>query len=111
MNRKIKSLSSKIVFLIAIATLFSILFIFYVLEQINKEAFYNIELEKANLVLSTIEPLIAVNLYLSLNDRIDQLSEQLISNPNILAVKVVENDKLISEKNQKNLKVILTILL
>jgi len=101
MKRNIKSLSSKIVFLIAIATLFSILFIFYVLEQINKEAFYNVEMEKAKLVLSTIEPLIAVNLYLNLNDRIDQLTEQLISNPNILAVQVIKDNKLINERKSK----------
>ena len=74
MNKKIKSLSSKIVFLIAAVTLVSILLIFYVFEKINKEAFYNVEMEKAQLVLSTIEPLIAVNIYLNLNDRIDQLT-------------------------------------
>ena len=101
MKRNIKSLSSKIVFLIAVATLFSILFIFYVLEQINKEAFYNVEMEKAKLVLSTIEPLIAVNLYLNLNDRIDQLTEQLISNPNILAVQVIKDNKIINERKSK----------
>jgi len=105
MNKNIKSLSSKIVFLIAVVTLFSILFIFYVFEQINKEAFYNIEMEKAKLVLSTIEPLVAVNLYLNLNNRIDQLTGQLISNPNILAVKVMGADnKLINEKISKKFK-------
>ncbi|MEA3352336.1 MAG: ATP-binding protein [Campylobacterota bacterium] len=101
MAAKIKSLSSKIVFLIAVATLFSILFIFYVVEQINKEAFYNIEMEKAKLVLSTIEPLIAVNLYLNMNDRIDKLTEQLITNPNILSVQVIKDNKLINERKSK----------
>ena len=101
MNKKIKSLSSKIVFLIAAVTLVSILLIFYVFEKINKEAFYNVEMEKAQLVLSTIEPLIAVNIYLNLNDRIDQLTKQLIANPNILAVKVLQNNTLINEQKSK----------
>ncbi len=101
MKKNIKSLSSKIVFLIALATLFSILLIFYVFGKINKEAFYNVEMEKAKLVLSTIEPLIAVNIYLNLNDRIDQLTEQLIVNPNILDIKVLRGNKLINERKSE----------
>jgi c-di-GMP phosphodiesterase len=102
MKKKIKSLSSKIVFSIAIVTLSSILLIFSVFENINKEAFYNVEKEKAKLVLSTIEPLIALNIYLNLNDRIAQLTDQLVTNPNILAVTVFQNDTLIYEKKSKN---------
>jgi len=97
MKEKIKSLSSKIVYLITVVTLVSILLIFNVFEKINKEAFYNIETEKAKLVLSTIEPLIALNIYLNLNDRIDQLAKQLVTNPDILAVKVLQGDKVINE--------------
>jgi signal transduction histidine kinase len=105
MQRPIKSLSSKIVFLISIVTLLSILLIFYVFGKINKEAFYNIEMEKAKLVLSTIEPLVAVNLYLNLNNKIDQLTGQLILNPNILAIQVRDtNNKLINERKSKELK-------
>jgi diguanylate cyclase (GGDEF)-like protein len=101
MKNKIKSLSSKIVFLIAIVNLLSILLIFNVFEKINKEAFYNIEMEKAKLVLSTIEPLIALNIYLNLNDRVGQLTSQLITNPNILAIKVMQNSKIINERKSK----------
>jgi len=105
MNKKIKSLSSKIVFLIAAVTLVSILLIFYTFEKINKKAFYNVEMEKAQLVLSTIEPLIAVNIYLNLNDRIDQLTKQLIENPNILAVKVIQDNSIINEQKSKEFEV------
>ena len=100
-KKKIKSLSRRIVFLIAIATLASILLIFSVFEKINKEAFFNVEMEKARLVLNTIEPLIAVNMYLNLNDRIDQLTKQLLSNPNILVVKVMQGDTLINQRKSK----------
>jgi len=101
MKNKIKSLSSKIVFLIAVVNLLSILLIFNVFEKINKEAFYNIEMEKAKLVLSTIEPLIALNIYLNLNDRVGQLTSQLITNPNILAIKVMQKSKIINERKSK----------
>ncbi|WP_428743755.1 EAL domain-containing protein [Sulfurimonas sp.] len=68
----------------------------------NKKAFFEVEQEKAKLVLSTIEPLVALNIYLNLDDRIDQLTKQLLSNPNILAVKVFQNDKLINENESEN---------
>lgn len=91
------SLSRKIVFLITAVTLVSFLLIFNLFEKINKEAFYNIETEKAKLILSTIEPLIALNIYLNLNNRVEELTKQLITNPNILAVKVLQKNKIISE--------------
>jgi diguanylate cyclase (GGDEF)-like protein len=104
MKQKIKSLSGKIVFLISVVTLISILLIFYVFEKINKEAFYNVETEKAKLVLSTIEPLIAVNIYLNLDDRIEQLTSQLVTNPNILAIKVLQGNELIHERKSQEFK-------
>ena len=98
---KTNSLSRKIVFLIALISLSSILVIFSVFEKINKEAFYSVELEKANLVVSTIEPLVALNIYLGLESRIDNTIQQLIENPNILAVKVLKENKIISEQKSK----------
>lgn len=98
---KTHSLSRKIVFLIALVSTSSILIIFSVFEKINKEAFYSVETEKANLVVRTIEPLVALNIYLGMESRIEQTIHQLIQNPNILAVKVLKNDKLISEKKSK----------
>ena len=95
---KTHSLSRKIVFLIALISMSSILVIFSLFEKINKEAFYSVEMEKANLVVRTIEPLVALNIYLGMEGRIEQTILQLIENPNILAVKVLKNNKLISEK-------------
>jgi len=83
MGKKVKSLSRRIVFLMAVVTLLSILLIFNIFEKMNKEAFYHVETQKAKLVLSTIEPLIALNIYLNMNDRVDQLTKQLVTNPNI----------------------------
>jgi methyl-accepting chemotaxis protein len=102
MGKETKSLSSKIVFLITIVTLVSILLIFNLFEKINKEAFFNVETEKAKLVLNTVEPLIALNIYLNLNNKIDQLTKQLVSNPNILAIKVFSGDSLINESKSED---------
>lgn len=98
---KTHSLSRKIVFLIALVSTSSILIIFSVFEKINKEAFYSVELEKANLVVRTIEPLVALNIYLGMESRIEQTILQLMQNPNILAVKVLKNGSVISEKKSK----------
>lgn len=100
--KKIKSISSKIVLLIILIFLFSALIIFTVFERVNKKAFYSIEMEKANLVASTIEPLIALNIYLDMKDRIDQALNQLLENPNILAVKVLKKQKIINEIKSSN---------
>lgn len=101
MSKKIKSLSTKIVLLLAFILLLSILVIFNVFESISKKAFYSVELEKADLVVSTIEPLIALNIYLDMESRIEQTILQLMENPNILAVKVLKKEKIIHEKKSK----------
>ena len=102
MNKKrIKSLSSKIVLLTSLISLFIIVVIFTVFERVNKEAFYNIELEKANLIAKTIEPLIAINIYLGMSNKINQITLQLIENPNILAVKILKNSQIINQVESK----------
>ncbi|OHE04765.1 MAG: diguanylate cyclase [Sulfurimonas sp. RIFOXYD12_FULL_33_39] len=101
MKRKISSLSTKIVLLIA-AVAFLITFVIFVVSvKINKEAFYEIEIEKANLIARTIEPLIALNIYLEMQSNIAQITHQLIENPNILAVKVLKENKIIDEIKSK----------
>jgi len=96
-SKKTKSLSTKIVLSIMIISLLSVLIIFSVFERVNKKAFYSIEMEKADFVARTIEPLIALNIYLDMKHKTDQILTQLLQNPNILAVKVLKNDKIINE--------------
>lgn len=101
MKRKINSLSTKIVLSIAVVALLITFVIFLVSIKINKEAFYEIEIEKANLIARTIEPLIALNIYLDIQSNISQITHQLIENPNILAVKVLKENKTIDEIKSK----------
>lgn len=92
-----KSLSTKIMFSIAIMSLLIVIVISVVSEKITKEAFYSVEVEKANIIAKTIEPLIALNIYLDINDKINQIATNLIKNPNILAIKVSNNNEIINE--------------
>ncbi len=96
-NRSTKSLSSKIIFSFAFISLFVILVIFTVFEKVNKKAFSDIEIEKAYLIARTIEPLIAVNIYLGMESKIDQISLGLIKNPNILSIEILKNKKILSK--------------
>ncbi len=103
-NKYAGSLSSKIVLSVTLISFFITLFVFIIFEKINKEAFYNIEIEKAHIIARTIEPLIALNIYLDMGSKIDEIGLQLIENPNILAVKVLKNNKIINEIKSKNYK-------
>ncbi len=97
-----RSLSTKISLSIAVISLTILVILFAVLEKINREAFYNIELEKATIIANTIEPLIAMDMYLGLDQKIDQIARQLIENPNILAVEITKDGSIIYELASKN---------
>ncbi len=96
-GNSVKSLSTKIVLSIILVSIFVFLIIFAIFEKSNKEAFYDIEIEKANIIARTIEPLIALNIYLDMKDNINKIALQLIENPNILAVKVLKNNVVIND--------------
>ncbi len=100
------SLSSRIVFSITLVSILMILIVFFVLERINKDAFYNVEIEKANIIVTTIEPLIAINLYLQMNTNAEKIVDNLIINPNILSVKIFKNNKMMyqAESQKKDIE-------
>ncbi|MFA6138904.1 MAG: EAL domain-containing protein [Sulfurimonas sp.] len=100
-NKSSGSLSSKIVLSVTLISFFILLLIFTIFEKINKKAFYNIEIEKANIIARTIEPLIALNIYLDMRSRVDEIALQLIENPNILALKVLKNYEIINDIKSK----------
>lgn len=101
-NKIINSLSTKIVISIGVVSLFITFVIFSVSEKITKEAFYNVELEKADLIARTIEPLISLNIYLDMPENIAQLSQQLMENQYILSVKVLDSKNNIINKIESN---------
>lgn len=100
--KKTNSLSTKIVFSIALVSFLVVSMIFYVMQRVNRDAFYNIEIEKANIIVTTIEPLIAVNLYLGRDDSVGKIAKNLLNNPNILSVKIFKNKKIVYESQSTN---------
>lgn len=101
MKRKISSISSKIVLFITVISFLITLVIFAVSEKITKEAFSEIEVDKANLIARTIEPLIALNIFLDMQNNIAQVINKLMENPNILAVKIIKEGKILNEIESK----------
>ena len=102
--KKVQSLSKKIVLSIALISILTILVMINIFEKINKEAFYTVEMEKADLIVNTLEPLIALNIYLDMNDKTDKTIFQFVQNPNILAIKVLKNNVVINEIESKEYK-------
>jgi PAS domain S-box-containing protein len=89
-----KTLSRKIVFSFSVISAGVLLIIFTTLERINKEAFFAVETEKATIIADTVEPLLALDIYLELNQKKEQLARQLLENPDILAVRIHEGERL-----------------
>ena len=107
-NRNFKSLSFRIVFSMIIGFGVILFTIFFVYEKINKEAFFNIEIEKVKFMAKMVEPLIAVDIYLDMQGKIDKIASQLMKNSNILSVNILKNSKIVykvSSSNYNNLDV------
>jgi diguanylate cyclase (GGDEF)-like protein len=76
--------------------------IFFAFEQVNKKAFYNLELQKATLIVKTIEPLVAMDIYLGMQDKIQSIMTQLMQNKDISSIKILKNNTPIYEMKSKN---------
>ncbi|WP_200763935.1 hypothetical protein [Nitrosophilus alvini] len=103
-NRYNKSLSGKIIFSTALMSVLILFIIFFVFEKISKTALMDVEKEKANLIAQTVEPFIALDIYLDLDGKIDQIVKQLIQNPNILAVRIFKKGKILKEAKSSRYK-------
>ena len=93
-SKKFESLSFKIMASIILTSILSIVVVFITFERINREAFYKMELEKATLILKTVEPLIAIDMYLGLQSKMKALTQQLIKNKDILSIEILQNDSI-----------------
>jgi len=101
-ERKIGSLSFRIMSSIIITSFIITGGIFLAFEKINKQAFYNLELQKATLIVKTIEPMIGIDIYLAMQSKIKSIITQLMQNEDILSVKILKNNTPIYEKKSKN---------
>lgn len=95
---KFESLSYKIMSSIVITSIIIIMGIFLSFEKINKKAFYNVEVQKATLILKTIEPVVAIDM----QNKIQSLLKQLIQNKDILSIKIFKDGAILYAIKSKN---------
>ncbi len=98
--KKARSLSTKIVFSVALVFLVIFFAIFLVFDKINKDALYTAEREKAKIIADMIAPILAVELYLGRNENVLAMAGQITANPNILSFELVKSGQsIVSRKN------------
>jgi len=98
--KKAHSLSTRIVFSVALVFLVIFFTIFLVFDGINKDALYTAEREKAETIAQMIAPILAVELYLDREENVLTMANQITSNPNIISFELTQNDQtVVSRKN------------
>lgn len=103
-SKNFKSLSSRIVVSIVLGFGMILYSVFFVYEKINREAFYNIEIEKVKFMAETVEPLIAVDIYLDMYGKMKRIASGLMQNQNILSVTILKDSKIIFKLKSPNYK-------
>ena len=99
-----KSLSSRILFYFFIVGITLIVGVFYTFEEAGKEAFKQMEKEKAEVIVNTIVPTIAMNLYLGMTSNVDKIIKEVTdNNENILGITVVNKGKVVSSYLKKDI--------
>jgi diguanylate cyclase (GGDEF)-like protein len=89
--KKSYSLSAKIVFLVSLIFFMVFITIFLVFDKINKEALYTAEKEKADTIVGTLAPILAVEIYLGREENVLTLAKQITANPNILSLQIAQD--------------------
>jgi len=87
------SLSLKISSTFIAASIATLVFLYVVFYHLFEQHMLKVEEEKATLIAQTIEPLIAVSFFLSLEDDIKQLAEKLAEHEQIAELSIVIEDK------------------
>ncbi|WP_187648245.1 EAL domain-containing protein [Nitrosophilus labii] len=95
------SLSNKILIYFFLITVSIIISTYLVLEKITKQAFYDAELEKAKIIAKTVTPLLALDLFLGLDDNINKILKELSKNENILSVSIIKGNEIYKEFKKK----------
>jgi len=89
------SLSLKISFSFIVVSIATLAFLYTVFYHLFEQHMLKVEEEKAILIAETIEPLVAMSYYLSLDDDIKQLAEKLAEHDQIVELNIVIDDLLV----------------
>ncbi len=105
MIRPKNSLTTRILIYLGMLALALSVAIFYTFEEAGKNAFKKMEEEKAQTIIDTILPSVAMNMYLGFNDKVSHIiNEVLKTNQNILGITIIDHGKVISTKLKKGMK-------
>jgi len=96
------SLSTKILRTIIAVSLVGLFTSYFVVDKVTKATLYNVEYEKANIIVDTIEPMVAINLYFNIPKKIENIVKNLVNNPNILEIKILNANQILIKKTKVN---------
>ena len=99
--QKRDSLQNRVVVSVTLVFIAIFIVIYLVFRQANQDALYTVEKEKAELIADTVAPLLAVDLYLDLNDKTDGIVRQLASNPNILSLELLQGGNVLVDTQKE----------
>ncbi len=94
MGNKHLSLSKKIVFMIAFILLTLNIALYVTIIGLNKSTLYEMEKEKAQLIVKTYAPLLAMQIYLGMDKKIETIVDQIMINEYALSVSVLFGDEI-----------------
>lgn len=94
------SLSAKVSSSFILTSILTLSFLYIVFYHLFEQQMIRVEKEKATLIAQTIEPLIAMSYFLSLNDDIQQLAEKLSEHEQVAELSVVIENKVVWSKSE-----------
>ncbi len=95
------SLSKKILFMVAAVFMIIGIFLYGSIGLVNKQTFYKLEGDKADLIVKNYAPFMAMQLYLGMEEKLFDLSKRILQNESVLEVAIFSEKDLVM-KNSKH---------
>ena len=100
-----KSIRKRILLHFFLVSVSLIMLIFYTFEEVGKEAFKNMEKSKAEVIVDTIIPTVAMNLYLGFHNKVGEIVKQIVDhNKNILGITIVSHNRVVASYLKQNIQ-------
>ncbi len=103
MNKTENSLSRKILSVIALV-FFAVTIISYIsITSLLKDTLYQLERDKADLIVKNYAPLISIHLFLGMNERVNKITNSIMKNKSVLKVTILDNNSKIISNSENNI--------
>ncbi|HHH72812.1 MAG TPA: adenylate/guanylate cyclase domain-containing protein, partial [Sulfuricurvum sp.] len=97
---KNKTLATRIVVLVAAAFVIILIAFYFTVKLLSHEALKKTEKEKAQLIIDTASPLLAVRMHLRQDEKVRILLSQMMENQNITSVKLMKHHQVIAQERK-----------